>query len=371
MTSCGVRGSGPRAMWRLSSLRRLALAKNALTSLPADFGKRVPALTSLDVSGNPKLAEIPESIGDVATTLAELDAWRARGSRILPSVSASARRSSASIFRGTRFPDFRRRTEISRDSNVSTRERARFASCRRSFAASVRSARWISPGTKSTPRRRRSRRPPKLERLDLRVNPIASLPAEFARLRERLGAKHAMWSPNVTIRAPIVTDADALPRAPSPFGSRGTMGGIRGPRVVARRVDARRRARRRTRPLRASGRGASRTRAGGDRKTHRAQDASSAKESSRGVVPEIGALTELETLDASENAPRGDSGGVAALRQRARRRRLEKQTRRAARVGSPAQHRTFGRVREQVGARAARIRVGIGRGASRDAHPTE
>ena len=49
---------------------------------------------------------------------------------------------------------------------------------------------------------------------------------------------------------------------------------------------------------------------------------------------------------------------MAALRKRARRRRLEKQTDRAARVGSPARNRTPGRVWEYVGAFTARVRVG-------------
>ena len=77
LTSCGLRGSGPSALWRLSSLRRLALKNNALTSLPPDFAAKVPAASSLDVSGNPKLAEIPECVGDLAGTLVELVASRA------------------------------------------------------------------------------------------------------------------------------------------------------------------------------------------------------------------------------------------------------------------------------------------------------
>ena len=280
--------------------------------------------------------------------------------------------SSASGGGGTRFPDFRRRTEISRDSNVSTRERARFASCRRSFAASVRSARWISPGTKSTPRRRREARRSS-ERLDLRVNPIASLPAEFARLRERLGAKHAMWSPNVTIRAPIVT-GDAL-RALR----------VAVPALAERWVefaDPRRGAACRREKTGASSNSTSPTLPDEALRGRAPEEIGTLtalktlrlrKESSRGVVPRDRglALTELETLDASENALACVSGGVAARARRARRRRLEKQTHRVARVGSPAQNRTFGRVREQVGARAVRG-FGSGSDAARleDDHPS-
>ena len=144
---------------------------------------------------------------------------------------------------------------------------------------------------------------PKLERLDLRVNPIASLPAEFARLRERLGAKHAMWSPNVTIRAPIVTDADAL-RAlrvavpalaerwvefADPASWRGVSTREDG-RVVELDLSALPDEALRGRAPEEIGRLTA-------LKTLRLR-----KNRLVELCPEIGALTELETLDASENA---------------------------------------------------------------------
>ena len=302
LTSCGVRGSGPRAMWRLSSLRRLALAKNALTSLPADFGTRVPALTSLDVSGNPKLAEIPESIGDVATTLAELDAsraWIANPPERLGEC-ASLERVDFSGNPISRFP--------SSYGNLARLERLDARACALrvvpSFLRRVGSIREVDlSGNKIDAAPSSLAASPKLERLDLRVNPIASLPAEFARLRERLGAKHAMWSPNVTIRAPIVTDADAL-RAlrvavpalaerwvefADPASWRGVSTREDG-RVVELDLSALPDEALRGRAPEEIGRLTA-------LKTLRLR-----KNRLVELCPEIGALTELETLDASENA---------------------------------------------------------------------
>ena len=218
------------------------------------FRDEGPALTSLDVSGNPKLAEIPESIGDVATLVnSTRRAWIANFS-----ASASALRRAHDF--STRFPpSYGNLARLQR-----LRESVRASSCRRSRR--VGSIREVSLREQPPPRRRR--------------RGVAGQSGSTTGTQSRRSPPSSLDSANVRETRDVEPERDdsradhgrGRARALAPLRSRERWWNSR--TASARRVDARRRARRRTRPLRASGRSASRTRAGGDRNTHRAcQDA--------------------------------------------------------------------------------------------------